>query len=59
MDKAWEVCFSVFLDRDHKVSDSNMMYLTTIVQAFQPDHAQAMIEAQYNGCAKVWSVSPK
>lgn len=59
MDKEYKVEFSVFRDRDHLKGDSNLDNLVTIVHAFNPIQAQAMVEAQYNGFAKVWSVFPK
>lgn len=56
MNKNYEVCFTVFEDKDHTRTSSNLQYVTTIVSAFVSQQAQAMIESQYNGCAQVHSV---
>lgn len=56
MNRHFEVCYTVFEDRERTRTTSNLQYLTTIVTAFQPQQAQAMIESQYNGCAQVHSV---
>lgn len=55
----FEVCFTVYDDRSQMRGPTNLQDLRTVVQAQTSMQAQAMIEAQYNGCAKVWSVSPK
>lgn len=59
MDQEWKVNFSVFRDRDHMKGDTNLQDLTIIIQAQHPSQAQAMVEAQYGGLAKVWAVFPK
>ncbi len=55
----WRVSFTVYNDTDHTSSDSNLSNLTQVVEAFQPQQAQAMVEAQYGGRAHVWSVFPE
>ena len=54
--KTFEISFSVFFDDDRTQSDSSLSYLTTTVMAFISQQAQAMIEAQYGGRVRVWSV---
>lgn len=59
MDKTFEVQFSVYLDDSHRTGDSNLSDLKMEVKAFVPQQAQAMVEAMYNGRAKVWNVIQK
>lgn len=54
--KTFEISFSVFFDDDRTQTDSSLSYLTTTVTAFISQQAQAMIEAQYGGRVRVWSV---
>lgn len=56
MNKRWEVCFTVYEDASQRSAMSNMCYLTQVIECFQPQQAQAMIEAQYSGRAHVHSV---
>lgn len=56
MNKRWEVCFTVYENTDWSSAQSNMCYLTQVIECFQPQQAQAMIEAQYGGRAYVHSV---
>lgn len=55
----FEVCFTVYEDKTQMRGNSNLQDLRVIVQAWTSDQAQAMVEAQYNGCAKVSSVTYK
>ena len=59
MDHNFEVVFSVYLDEARMVSQSNLDYVKTTVRAAMPQQAQAMVEAQYNGRARIWSVVQK
>jgi hypothetical protein len=54
--KTFEISFSVFFDDDRTQTNSSLSYLTTTVTAFISQQAQAMIEAQYGGRVRVWSV---
>ena len=54
--KTFEISFSVFFDDDRTQTDSSLSYLTTTVTAFISQQAQAMVEAQYGGRVRVWSV---
>jgi hypothetical protein len=54
--KTFEISFTVYLDDDKNETNSSLSYLTTTVTAFMSQHAQAMIEAQYSGRVRVWSV---
>jgi hypothetical protein len=54
--KTFEISFTVYLDDDKNETNSSLSYLTTTVTAFISQQAQAMIEAQYNGRVRVWSV---
>ena len=56
MNNRFEVSFSVYHTPEMRTADTNMCYLTTVVECFQPQQAQAMIEAQYRGCAQIHSV---
>lgn len=59
MDNQFEVSFTVYEDADRQVSNSNLTNLKTTVTAFMPQQAQAMIEAQYGGRVRIWSVVQK
>ena len=51
--RLFEVCFSV---RNSDGSQESVLdYITTQVSAMTPQQAEAMVEAQYSGRAKVWS----
>lgn len=54
--KTFEICFTVYFDDDRNETNSSLSYLTTTVTAFISQQAQAMIEAQYSGRVRVWSV---
>jgi len=53
MNKRYEVCFTVYEDASQSSYNSNTFQLTQIIECFQPQQAQAMIEAQYGGRAYV------
>ena len=57
MNNRYEVCFTVYTDSSKMSSTSNTCYLTTVVECFQPQQAQAMVEAQYPGRVEVHSVN--
>jgi len=54
--KTFEICFTVYFDDDKNETNSSLSYLTTTVTAFISQQAQSMIEAQYSGRVRVWSV---
>ena len=56
--KTFEICFTVYLDDYKNETNSSLSFLTTTVTAFISQQAQAMIEAQYGGRVRVWSVRP-
>lgn len=56
MNNRFEVTFTVYEDRSHSSYQSNLHMVTTTVEAFMPQQAQALVEAQYGGLAHVWSV---
>ena len=43
----YEVCFTVYEDASQSSYDSNLFQVTQIIDCFQPQQAQAMVEAQY------------
>ncbi|MFM8760097.1 MAG: hypothetical protein ACKOD7_00900 [Polynucleobacter victoriensis] len=51
--RIFEVCFSV--RNPDGSQNSNLDYLVTQVSALLPQQAEAMVEAQYAGNAKIWS----
>ena len=59
MNKRYEVTFTVYNDRNHSSYDSNLHMVTQVIECFQPQQAQALVEAQYGGLAHVWSVFQK
>ena len=56
MTNRFEVCFTVWDDENWSSGQSNLSFLTTVIECFMPQQAQAMIEAQYGGRAQVHSV---
>lgn len=54
--KTYKVWFTLF-DDANQMSSSGNCEIDTIVQAMDGNQAQKMIEAQYNGRAKVRSVT--
>ena len=58
MDRQWRISFSVYLDDAMMESRSDLSDLTTVVTAFMPQQAEAMIKAQYNNRVRIWSVTP-
>lgn len=58
-DRDFEVSFTVYEDAARLSSRSELTDLRTTVRAFMPQQAQAMIEAQYGGRVRVWSVVQK
>ena len=55
----WEVTFTVYEDREHTRTNSDLQNLRQTVTCLHPQSAQAMIEAQFQGRAHVWSVYQK
>ena len=47
MNNKFEVCFTVWDDEEWRSTQSNLCQLTTVIECFMPQQAQAMIEAQY------------
>ena len=58
MDRQWRISFSVYLDDAMLESRSDLSDLTTVVTAFMPQQAEAMLKAQYNNRVRIWSVKP-
>jgi hypothetical protein len=56
MGRLFEVSFTVFDDASQTSYQSNLADITTVVHALTTSQAQAMVEAQYSGRAKVWMV---
>lgn len=52
----FEVKYTVYNDRDRTSHDPSLWNCAQTVQANSPYQAQAIIEAQFNGCAVVSSV---
>lgn len=52
----FEVTYTVYKNRDHNEYDSSLHRVTTLVECYHPQQAQALIEAQYAGLAHVWAV---
>ena len=53
----YEVKFAVYNDRNHSSYDPNLWNSVQHVQASNSIQAQALVEAQYGGCAQVHSVT--
>ena len=53
MSTLYEVCFSI------EGGDSNTQWVTTLVQAFQPEQAKSLIEAQYGPRCRIHSCYQK
>ena len=56
MTNKFEVCFTVWDDEDWRSGRSDLCQLTTTVECFMPQQAQAMIEAQYGRRVQIHSV---
>lgn len=56
MDRQWRISFSVYLDDALMESRSDLSDLTTVVTAFMPQQAEAMLKAQYNNRVRIWSI---
>ncbi len=54
----WRVGFTVYTNAEMTESRSDLTNLETIVEAFQPDTAEAMVRAQYGGRAHIWYCRP-
>lgn len=52
----YEVSFTLYDDRSQSTYNCNNGSCKQAVQAHDSTQAQAMVEAQYNGCAGVYSV---
>ena len=52
----YEVRFTVYEDADRQVTNSNLTDLVTTIQAYMPQQAQSMVEAQYGNRVRIWSV---
>ena len=57
MDRQWRISFSVYLDDAMLESRSDLSDLTTVVTAFMPQQAEAMLKAQYNNRVRIWSIN--
>lgn len=55
----YEVSFTVYLDEDKQQTNSTLTDLKTTVRAGMSQQAQAMVEAQYGGRVRIWSVVQK
>jgi hypothetical protein len=55
----FDIYFTVYEDDAMTITNSNLTGLTTIVSAFMPQQAEAMIRAQYNNRAHIFSVVQK
>lgn len=49
----YEVCFTFYEDATQSSYSSNTAQLTQIIDCFQPQQAQAMVEAQYGGRVQI------
>ena len=54
----YEVRFWVYNNPQHTSYDPNLSNCSVQVQASNSSQAQAMVEAQYGGCASVQAVYP-
>ena len=59
MNQVFEVSFTVYTDDERQNTSSNLTDLKTTVTALISQQAQAMVEAQYGGRVRVWSVVQK
>ncbi len=59
MNSQWEVTFTVYEDAAMTKTTSDLQHLRTVVEAFLPQQAEAMVRAQYGGRAHIWSVYQK
>jgi len=53
--RTFEISFTVYYDDAKTQTDSNLSFLTTRIDAFMPQQAEAMISAQYGGRVHVYS----
>ena len=53
--KTYKVNFTVYEDKEQRVSSSDLTNIDQYVTANYSAQAQAMVESQYNGRAHVWS----
>ena len=54
----WRVGFTVYLDDAMNETRSDLTNLETVVEAFQPQQAEAMVRAQYSNRAHIWYCYP-
>lgn len=54
----WRVGFTVYLDEAQTQTQSDLSNLETVVEAFQPQQAEAMVRAQYGNRAHIWYCQP-
>jgi hypothetical protein len=58
MSNQWRVGFTVYLNDAMTETQSDLTNLETVVTAFQPSQAEAMVRAQYNNRAHIWYCRP-
>jgi hypothetical protein len=55
----FEIYFTVYEDDALTITNSNLTGPTTVISAFMPQQAEAMVRAQYNNRVEIFSVVQK
>ncbi len=54
----WRVGFTVYTNSEMTETQSDLTNLETVIEAFQPQQAEAQVRAQYNNRAHIWYCQP-